>query len=220
MKKTIVTAAFKALTVLVSSEKGSELSHVALSAKRHEKVLQNAFAALMSERLDDGESLTLEYLVPNMSRKAVDIAILGPSGAIAAVEVKAPMTNHDGVKSKTRKLEHFPNDATKLRQMKSQGTALTFELVGLFESYGINQGGNVEPPHGRTIKEYESQVSKRYRIKWPTRHDYRPAVGRAEVDRALVEEGFTRMRGWTRCQLPSVKRNAASYLDLALYEVG
>ena len=218
-QKTIETAFEELAALAISPDAGTQLSRVSLSAGKHEKVLHHTFAHLLSNKLKGTETLDCETAVPGMGAKAVDITIADDKGVQVAIEVKAPMTNHDGVRSKTRKPEHLLNDCSKLRQMQQDGGSEGFELVGLIETYGLTSSGQVEPAAGRSIRTYETEVSKRYRIKWPTRYDYKPVHGRAEVERVLMSEGMRQVGGWKRCPLPSLRKNASSYLDLALFRL-
>jgi hypothetical protein len=211
--------AFDELTSFASDpDTGKELSRVALTGGTHEKVLQDTFVALLSGRATGSESVQREVSGVGTSGR-VDIAIMDRGKVLGVVEVKAPMTNHDGVRNKTRKPEHLPKDCERLHEARRSGVPLTYELVGLIEAYGLNSKGQPEPPGVRAIRAYEADISKKYRIKWPTRHDYRPAHGRQEVDDALLSRGLKTVRGWSRCQLPSMRKNSATYLDLALFQL-
>ena len=99
-----------------------------------------------------------------------DVAVLDGDRLAGVIEIKAPMTDRNGVKHKTRRPQGLPEDAKKLRATRSTG-AEAIEMFAIFEVYGLTAGGQPEPPLGRSITQYERDIKGEFDIKWPTRHD-------------------------------------------------
>lgn len=190
------------------------LCSVAVQALRHEKEVENLFRVAIEEQYPE---VRVESQYP-MDSFVGDLRILSNGTWLASVEVKAPMTNHDGVKNKTRKKEHLPKDVGCLECALGHGSASGFEFVALLESYGLDSSGKVIPANARSIRQYEAEIGAEYGIKWPTRHDYLHSSGEEEVCSQAAGLGLRKIQGWKRVPLHKEGTRIGAFVDAALFE--
>ncbi|MBI4298832.1 MAG: chromate resistance protein [Chloroflexi bacterium] len=177
---------------------GSKLFTVAMKGLRHERVIHDLFAELLRTHVPDSITVITNY------GRGVDITMSDGSRVVAAIEVKCPMTNSGGVRDKTRKPGHLPNDAAKLAGSLQTGAMAAYEFVVLIECFGVGLHGYPVPVHG---------------IRWPTSSTYTPAWGEGEVEATMKRLQMKRIQGWTRVALPKGRTDVAAFLDCALYKM-
>ena len=124
---------------------GSDLFRIAVNAKQHEDTIRDKFAAILKGNAEPGFHVSTERSVVSGRTFIHDIVVTTKSDLIAVVEVKSPMTNHDGVRNKTRKPEHLPKDSNALRTALRHGAAGAYEFVTLIECYGLGADGKRMP---------------------------------------------------------------------------
>lgn len=190
----------------------------AVKALTHESKVQEALHETLTGSIGHRFRIVREYQIPGSSGR-LDIAVLEDDGLIGAIEIKAPMTNHDGIRHKTRRAQGLSRDVEKLRRAKSMG-ADAIEVFAIFEVYGLVSDGAPEPSSGRSIRQYEKDIRRSYGIKWPTRHDYIPHEGRQEVETACATYGLHIVSSWNRVDLSPIGTNISAYVDLGVFEMG
>lgn len=185
---------------------------VAVNAREQELRVQDSFRDAISVMLGNTFRVEPEYPVPGTSGKW-DIAVLNSQEVIGVVEIKAPMTNQDGIRHKIRRVSQ---DVDKLRVARRDG-AEAIQMFAIFEVYGVSSDGDPEPASGRSIRQYEEDIGRDYGIKWPTRHDYSPREGRQEVEDACSGHGLRLMSPWQRISLSPGTSNIAAYIDCGVF---
>ena len=215
-----VTTSFARLVDQVTQRGlGERLFAVAAKGKHHEDTVRDAFAEALATTTSEAPAiLRNKKSMPWAPQYRPDISVLREGRMTAVVEVKCPMTNHDGISNKTEKPEHLKKDAASLVAGLRGGARGAYELVGLFEAYGLVDGRPV-PPDGRRIGAYEAFVKSEFRIQWPTLHNYSHKAGEAKVDETLQGLGLRRIRGWRRMPLPGTRNDVSAFLDLGLFKV-
>ena len=167
-----------------------------------------------------------------------DIVLKRDSAIVAAIEVKTPFTNWDGITNKTRmysnKRKRQPGplhkDMHSLRTALDNGSSVAYSLVTPIGCYPVDSDGEmvVLDPRWNTRDGNEKAIKARYpHIQWPTRPDYdtNEKHGTPEVDRAMKdfarEHGLKvkRIKGWDRVKLSSPRSDVYTFLDCALYRV-
>ena len=190
--------------------------NVAVHARAQESQVQISLRDSVGAVTGLPSSVVCEHPVSGMPNDRWDIAVLSGSDVIGIIEIKAPMTNHDGIRHKTNRAQGLPRDVEKLRIARLNGIQ-AMEVFALFEVYGLTSDGEPEPAFGRTIRAYERDINRDYGIKWPTRHDYSPQKGRQQVEDACIEQGLNLIRDWQRTKLSPSISNVAAYIDLGCF---
>ena len=136
---------------------------------------------------------------------------------IMVVEIKTPFTDPGGIAFKTKKPEGLPKDICSLGKALEHGVPAAYELVAMFECYGVDK-------KGKFIQASNDEFLTKYGIRWPTERGYDPGKGEQKVNQAMA--GLARERnlkvkrkGWRRVELPRPVRKVRPYLDCALYKV-
>jgi hypothetical protein len=210
-------SAFREFVASSQIDQGGILFQVAMNGKKHEERITDRYEQALMKNLDGGLRVYREY------RRSIykhDLVVTDSSGNLRVVlEAKCPMTNHDGVRNKTRKPEHLPKDASAVRSAMGDGAVLGYELVVLIECYGLGTDGQPEPANGRSIMQYEKDARKKFGIQWQTRYDYSYVKGREEVSNVMKDLGLAHIKAWKRFRLPqpSGKRDVEAFLDCALF---
>lgn len=210
--------AFRRFTeVATESDSGSELFKVAFHGGTHEATITNIFTDLLRTEIppdiDIFRNKGLGYSYVH------DIVLKIGQETLAVVEAKAPFTNHDGVRNKSKKDEHLPKDHAALRIALEHGASAVFEFVVLIECYAIDSHGNAVVLDGRSLKGNEQKLKSKFKMQWPTRFDYSASSGEQQVDSTLRGFGMVKAMGWDRIQLPSTRKHISAYLDCALYSL-
>ena len=224
-----VTAAY---SDLISWAKGSKgMGRIAMQPNKgqEEFIRRQLLRFLRKRRWKGGTVLDEEGQNPRY-----DIVMKHQSTTVAAIEVKTPFTNHDGITHKTREYssrsELRPGDLHKdlhsLRTALQDGTSVSYSLVIPIGSYPVDvEGGMVVFYRG--AKRNEEAVKAKYPILWPTRQDYEtnPKHGTLEVDRAMNDLGsdhgleINRIKGWDKVEVPSPRLDVFTFIDCALFRV-
>ena len=214
-----VTSALKSLadSIRLSPARRDVFFEVAVKALKQEARVQEGLHETLTGCLGQSFRVLCEHEIPGVSGR-VDIAVLEDDRLIGAVEIKAPMTNHDGIRHKTIRRQGLPKDVEKLRGAMSNGAA-AIEIFALFEVYGLASDGASEPPLGRSIQQYEKDIKNSFGIKWPTRHDYAPLHGRQKVESACESHGLHLVSPWLRVDLSTIGSNISACIDLAVFEM-
>ena len=136
---------------------------------------------------------------------------------IMVVEIKTPFTDPGGIAFKTKKPEGLPKDIRSLGKALEHGVPAAYELVTMFECYGVDK-------KGKFIQASNAELLTNYGIRWPTERAYDPSKGEQKVNEAMA--GLARERnlrvkrkGWRRIELPRPVRKVRAFLDCALYKV-
>ena len=216
-----IMAAFDAFTEHCKRDPEEKLLEAAINGGEHEYRIQEAFCHNLDSTLSSdysafvNRSVKIEKYIPDI--------LIGDSRdeLIGLIEVKSPMTNHNGVKDKTEdkkgKPGHLRKDSQSLAAGIRQGALYAFELVTLIEVYGGI--GGTESHHGKSITSYEKYIREKFGIRWPTRYDYTCEGGRAEVNSTLYSLVLKRVKGWVRIALPLKTPNIQAYLDCGLFRL-
>ncbi len=153
-----------------------------------------------------------------------DIVVRFDAGEEVVIEVKTPFTNHDGIRSKTRKPEQLPKDVSALHAALKDGVTAVYSLVAPIGCYPVDTNGEMIVLNRSSVLKNERVVKERFRIQWPTRMDYN-GNGKSEVDRAMSQLAddrilrSKRIKGWTHIDLPKPRRDLHSFIDCALYKI-
>lgn len=194
---------------------GSQIFSVAIKGLTHEDTVKRTFAERSKVQLGIDWQVICEF---GSGGYIHDIVGLSKNRKFV-IEVKSPMTNHDGVRNKTRNPKHLPKDCSALQKALSDGAIGAYEIVSLIECYGLDKNGDRRPSDGLSIINYERAIKAEYGIKWPTRHDYQPNDGESEVDEILRGLGMTRIAGWRRERLPIPRADICAFIDVALFKM-
>ena len=123
--------------------------------------------------------------------------------------------------------QRMHKDLHSLRTALESGPSSVFWLVTPIGCYPVDPDGDIVVFNHRNVRENEKEVKANYPIQWPTRSDYRTNAmhGTAEVDRAMCDfvsdHGLkaSRIKGWTKVEVPSPRQDVYAFLDCALYKV-
>ena len=110
------------------------LFNVAVNAGEQEPREQQFSGQAIRHSIRDGFKVRREFRLPGGSGTC-DVAVLDDNRLAGGIEIKAPMTNHDGIRNKTRRRQGLPEDARELRVTRATG-AEAAEMFALFEVYG------------------------------------------------------------------------------------
>ena len=220
-----VAGAFDEL--IYEASHSSLLGEIAMQPNRgHEGAIEALFRSTLQAKF--GKDIT----VPSDQKgeiygKRHDIIVMNGSKVIAKMEIKAPFTNKDGIRSKTRrKSTSLPKDMDSLKAALEDGVIGAYELVTPIGCFPVDSSGEMIVLK-KAIGKNEDAIKAQYGIKWPTRPDYETNVshGKQKVDIAMeelaIERGLrvTRLKDWQKALLPSPQPNIRTFLDCALYKV-
>lgn len=188
---------------------------------RHEYTIANEFCGLLRKRKWNDAILRREY---SQGNRRHDIVAKRNSRMDMVIEVKTPFTNHDGIRSKTRKNEHLPKDMDSLKTALDSGAANAYALITPIGCYPVDaREGMIVRDFGSLTKNEEA-IKREFGIQWPTRRDYE-TTGKEEVENAMTvlaaERSLKvkRIKGWTKVKLPSPRPGICAFIDCALYKV-
>ena len=109
---------------------------------RHERTIADQFCnALNVQPIEGAMAFREESLSGNPFK--YDILMRGASGPVAAVEVKTPFTNHDGIRHKTRRPQGLPKDMDSLMAAVVDGASAAYALITPIGCYPIDSGGTM-----------------------------------------------------------------------------
>ena len=160
----------------------------AVNGGGQEIIASGAFYDSLDRHSDSDTSVLMEYRQDYGEGKARqhDIVARRDSETVVVVEVKAPFTNHDGIRFHTGKTGTFKKDCGVLEVALNGGVIAAYELVVLYECYPLDDNGGVIILDRYGIKRNEECIRGQYGIKWATRPDYDPVAGEQEVTQALI----------------------------------
>lgn len=188
---------------------------------QHERSVTNAFYCQLLKNEWVDVDLQVEHSQGSFRR---DIVGLSSSKMVFAVEVKTPFTNSDGIRNKTSKKEHLPKDLKSLKAALDAGAVRAYYLWTPIGCYPVDSRGQMIVLAPNSIIENEKAVKQRFKIQWPTRPEYE-STGKPEVERAMKagadEHGLraTKIKGWTRVNLPSPQPGLYAFLDCTLFRL-